>query len=164
MAEDDDLGFDDELEAAPTDERLHPILTNEEVAKAKASARDKVQAEQRKAALKQVEAEETVRLRREEGLTTGIGVKDEIVSLTIDLPPFAACLRVDFDREFHHGHTYQVPRHVADSLREMMDREWKHEDEVKGRSLSEHYGAARNVKLNGVTGAKTEAPKVVYAS
>ncbi len=158
MADEDiDLGLDDEEPV-----RLHPILSNEEVLAAKASARSKVQAERRKAAMAAVEEEETRRLRREEGLTTGVGAKDDIVNITIDLPPFAPDLKVNFDQIFTHGVTYPVPRHQADTLAEMMSRAWLHEDEVKGRSKAEHYGIARHAKMSGVTGASSEHRQVVY--
>lgn len=154
---DDDLGFDDD----EPEERLHPILTNEEVLAARASARKKVEAERKKVASQAVENAETARLKVEEGLTTGHGPRDEMVSLVVDLPAFAPSMVVNMV-PYWHGHTYTVPRHVADSLREQMNRAWQHEDEVHGRSLSEHYGIARQTKLNRVTGAVSEAPKVVY--
>lgn len=150
-----DLGLDDE------EIRLHSVLSNAEVLAARAKARKKVEAERKAKMLEAIEEEETKRLRREEGLTTGVGSKDEIVNVTIDLAPFSPRITVNFDH-YEHGHTYPVPRHVADTLAEQMARTWQHEDEVKGRSLREHYGTARNAKISGVTGAVSQSPQVRY--
>lgn len=151
--------FDDDEGPA---ERLHPILSDEEVLAARAKARDKIDAERKKAAAKAVEDEETQRLRVQEGLTTGIGLKDEIVGITIDLPEYADKIVIN-SVPYHHRHTYQVPRHMADSIRETMDRAWKHEDEVKGNSLTSHYGAARQAHITA-TGAVQQNPKLVHAA
>jgi hypothetical protein len=141
--------------------RLHPILSNEEVLAARARARKKVEAERKLAAIEALEVQETERLRLEEGLTTGVGVLDEIVNVTIDLPPFAPDIKVNFHQTFVHGYTYPVPRHQADTLREQMARAWRHEDEVKGRSFREHYGLARHATISKV-GDAVQAPEVVY--
>lgn len=151
------LGIDEE-------ERLHPILSNVEVLQARANAKSKIIKEQKAAAMKDVEARETRRLRMEEGLTIGVTTADEMVTITIDLPIFAPYINLDMTNgmQYWHGQTYTVPRHKADTLRETMSRLWKLDDEVEGRSLSQHYGLKRNPSINAVTGEVTGRAQVVY--
>ena len=122
-------------EAAQSEERLHPILTNEQVLKARAKARETVDAQRVAAAMKEEERKETSRLAREEGLTTGIGYLEELVHIAIDLPRSAPCISVNGGtRAFWHGHGYDVPRHVANSLSESMYRCWAAEEQADGKS------------------------------
>jgi hypothetical protein len=75
-------------EPAPADpDRLHPLLTNEEVLAAREEARKQLLAEQIKAAKKKIIADEMQRLRTEGGMSTGDGVKDQMVRITLDLAP-----------------------------------------------------------------------------
>ena len=148
-------------EDAPAEEaRLHPLLSNEEVLAARAKARKKVEVERRRAAIEQMEAQEVERLRREEGLTTGINEKDEIVSVTIDLPPYTPHIMINgpLGHIYWHGQTYQVPRHVGDSLMDMQQRAWISEDQVEGRSLAQQYARKRGTTIDGKTGAVQNAP------
>ncbi len=118
--------------------RLHPILTNEEVYAARARAKKRVEDERRKAAMAAVEAEAAADIRREEGMITD-SPADEVVTITIDLPEFSPGIVVN-GRPYWHGHTYPVPRHVADSLREIMARANRHQElEIEGRKLGEFY-------------------------
>lgn len=141
--------------------RLHPILSNDEYRQAQAKAKSKVEADRKKAAMAAVEAEETQRLRVEEGMTTGIGVCDEIVGVTIDLPPFGTRISINGTHGNHywHGVTYDVPRHVADTLVEMMGRMRQHEDQVEGRSMIQHYSRKHDTAINARTGAVSSAPR-----
>jgi hypothetical protein len=131
--------------------RQHPILTNAELKAAKEKARAKVEADRKRAAMKAVEDAETSRLREEEGLTTGDGVKDQIVMITLNLAQHSQNITVN-GRAYWHGQTYKVPRHVADSLREMQARGWRHQDEIDGKSLTQHYQAERTTSLRLVGG------------
>ena len=82
-----------------------------------------------------------------------------MVSITIDLPDFAPCLTINM-QPYWHGFTYQVQRHVADSLREMIGRAWHHEHrEVEGKSAFQIY-KKRNTVLSGTRGA-INAPQVM---
>lgn len=126
--------------------RAHPLLTDEEVAAAKAAARKLVDEGRRKAALKAVTDEETKRLEREEGMRTGVGVKDELVSIRIDLAEHADRIILNGTAYFH-GYTYKVPRHVADSMRDIIAQTHKHQDQVDGKSLTQHYQNQRNTTL-----------------
>jgi hypothetical protein len=74
--------------------------------------------------IKQLLDEETLRLRREAGLTSHL---DDIVEYTVNCPPFANAFVVDFT-SYHHGHTYHLPRKRYDVLREMEARGWDAEE------------------------------------
>lgn len=137
------------------EERLHPILANDEFRAAQAEARAKVEKEKKANAKKDIIARETDRLRREEGLTTGAAEKDAIKHILIDLPPFAPNLRIN-GFEYTAGSGYDVPAHVYDTLKEMMFRAWRHEDQVEGKSVREAmaHRARRTVNhIDGSTGA-----------
>lgn len=138
----------------------HPVLTNDEVAKAKADARAAVEKERKAAAIKQIVAEETSRLRREEGLVSGDAVKDEMVKVTIDLPEYSASIRVNGE-DFYHGSTYTVPRHVANSFKEIMQRAWLHQEEIDGKTLAQNMLTRRDTKLTPVS--LTNPPQAVAA-
>ncbi len=140
-----------QLEAELKD-RLHPILSNEEVETLRARARTQLEAEQKKSAEKQFLAEETQRLRREEGLSVG-GAKDEMVSIKLDLAPHSACLNVD-GRPYWHNQTYELPRHIADSLREQMQRGWQHQNQIEGKTTTEFYQRAKETHITATGGVK----------
>jgi hypothetical protein len=106
-------------------------LSAEQWARIREEAREAVEAEIRTKneagqteLIKQLLDEETLRLRRAAGLTSHL---DDVVEITINCPPFANVLMVDF-KSYHHGHTYHVPRKLYDVLREMMARGWDSED------------------------------------
>lgn len=121
---------------AVVEERLHPILSNEDFLRAQAAARTKIDKERRLTAMKAVEAEEAVRLRREEGLTTGLGAADEEVHILMDLPLWTPNITVN-GFPFWHARGYDVPRHLYDSLMEQMFRAWRHDDQIDGKSMRE---------------------------
>ena len=134
--------------------RLHAVLSNDEVLEARARARAKIEKERRAAAMKAVEAEETTRLRLEEGLVTGVSENDEPVSITLDLAPHSDCIRTNGveGSVYWHGFTYTVPRHVANSLREIQARGWIHQDEIDGKNLTQHYQNKRVTVLSPIRG------------
>lgn len=140
--------------------RLHPILSNDEFRAAQGKAKTRVEAERKLAAIAQVEEVETNRLRLEEGLTTGIELMDEIVDITIDLPPFTEKISVNglLGSHYYHGKTYAVARHIANSLNEMMHRAWRHEDQTEGRDIRQQYGRKRDTSINARSGAIHNAP------
>lgn len=130
------------------EERLHPILSNEEVLEARAKARASIEAEQKKRALKTVQDEEVQRLKREEGLVSGDKVKDEMVSITIDVAPYTDRIIMNFRDTYLHGRTYTVPRHVADAIRDIMWQTKKHEHDTKDENLYTFYGKQRSTTLS----------------
>lgn len=161
-AAEDMLGEDLNALKAESEERLHPILSNEQVLAARAKAKKTVEADRVKAAMAAIEKEETQRLRVEEGLTTGIDAMDELVDITIDLPPYAGtCININgpMGMHYYHGKTYPaVPRHVAQSLNEMMFRMWRHEDQTEGRDIRQMYARKRDTSISARTGAVANAP------
>lgn len=156
----DDL--DDLIGEDPNEDFSHPFLTIEQVKDARQKARDKVDKTRVANAMKALIDEEILRLEREEGFTTGSGVNDEMVRITLDLAPFQRAgtagsdcgLTINF-RTYFHGSTYTVPRHVANSLREMQANGWKHEAMVKGKSLSDYYQRAEEALISGVKGVQS---------
>lgn len=142
------------------EKRLHQILSNEELAKAKAEASRRIMEARHKAAYDRAVAQEEDRLRTEEGLTTGDPVRDAIVPITIDLPRFADKLMVNgpMGMIYWQGQTYSVPRHVADSLCEIMFNAWKAEDNMEGRDLLQQFRQKRASAINARTRSLHNAP------
>jgi hypothetical protein len=128
--------------------RLHSILTNEEYKAAQAKAREKLDKERRQSAFRDVEERETVRLRNEEGLTSGITSEDELVSIVIDVPDWVPWCSIN-GIAYHHGHTYSVPRHVYRSLMEQMQNCQRTNDLADGKSTMDMYRARRHNVLDG---------------
>lgn len=147
------------------EKRLHQILSNDDLAKAKAEAARRVMEARHKAAYDRAVAEEEERLRTEEGLTTGNPIRDEIVNITIDLPRFGNNLMVNgpMGMVYHQGMTYPVPRHVADSLCEMMFAAWKAEDNMEGRDILQQYRQKRSSAINARTRTLHNAPRMMAA-
>lgn len=125
-----------EDDGAPESE--HPLFTAKELAAIKAEAKAKVLADKKADLRKKLMEEETRRLRLEEGYTTGNSHMDEIMTITVDLAPYANKILVN-GQAFWHGTSYTVPRHVAESLRETMFRSWQHQNEIDGKGMREFY-------------------------
>lgn len=123
------------------------ILSAEEIEAAKKVAAENVQKALRDAELKRIVAEEEARLRRLEGQRTGQADKDEDVEIFIDVAEF--CDRITLNMvDYFHGYRYTVPRHVADSLREIMQRTHRHQMEIDGKSHDEMYRRTAPVALS----------------
>jgi len=147
--------------------RLHPILSNVEVIAAQAEARAMLVAERKSSATKDLIERETVRLRIEEGLVTGDGAKDEMVSITLDLAEHAisggAAGGITLSgRPYYHGFTYTVPRHIADTLREIMSRGHGHQNEIEGKGRAELFKRPYATDLSPIKGF-TNAPAQIAA-
>lgn len=149
--------------AAETDEpaeeevRLHPILSNAEYLAAQERAAKRVEEDARKEAVKHVEQEAYDRMRGKKGLRTGDPRKDELVSLTLDLPEFTDRITINHFA-YMHGGTYTVPRHVADSLREIQSRAWDHDNEINGKGIADRARLPRNT-LIGANGGVINGPQ-----
>lgn len=146
------------LEPAETPASAHPILSAEEVDAARAKARKRIENERKVSAMRQIEDQETERLRREEGLVSGISGEDVMVWVTIDLPPEAASIAINGEA-YHHGHSYPVPKHVQRSLAEQMQASWRSHDLADGKSTSQMFQGRRNSKVDGKTGIVDNAPR-----
>lgn len=137
----------------------HPILTVQEQRDAMAKARARVTAEDKKAAIKAFEEQATEQIRGKKGLRTGDPVKDELVSISLDLAEHSNAIVLN-GNAYWHGQTYEVPRHVADTLREIQSRGWNHQLELDGKGLSERYRTPHNTVLSAKTGV-VNAPQRV---
>lgn len=135
----------------------HPSLSEDEVAAIRKKARAKLNADKKKDEETRLFEAELRRLKMEEGLVVG-GAMDDMVDITIDLAEFATCLTLD-SVAFHHGRTYTVPRHRADTLREMMYRGWEHQNEIDGKSRKSFYAKNRMAKFSEVRGQFVGEPK-----
>lgn len=144
-----------QAKAVVEEERLHDVLSNEDYRAAQEAARRSIDKERRLAAMNAVKADEMQRIRREEGLTTGNGAMDEEVHILMDLPEWTPYIALN-GFPFWHGHGYNVPRHVYDTLMEGMFRAFRHDDQIEGKSLREKMlRAARRAPnvIDGNTGA-----------
>jgi hypothetical protein len=124
----------------------HPVLTTAEIEAARAEARAAVDKARKAAAIKAIIADETIRLKREEGLVSGSSVNDEMVKVTIDLPEYSNSIILN-QEPFYHGNTYTLPRHVAASFKEIMQRAWAHQEEIDGKSLAQSLQTRRDTVL-----------------
>lgn len=131
----------------------HPMLTKVEVEEIRKEARSKIDAQRKKSAKQQLLEIETARLAAEDGLVTGIGAQDEMVSITIDLAEYGASIVINM-RPYWHAQTYTVPRHVAETLREIMQRTHMHQNEIDGKSRTHFYQQNRATELSPIKGVK----------
>lgn len=125
-------------------------LSEKEKAEIRAHVKKQLAEEVKKSARQRFREQEERRLRYEEGMTVG-GVEDDMVTITLDLAEHSACLATN-GRQFWHGRTYTVPRHVA---RDLMWREWagwQHQYEVDGKSKTQFYQAHKPGVVSGVKG------------
>jgi hypothetical protein len=138
-----------EDDGKPEAETEAPILSAKEVEAIKAEAKAKILAERKSAAKADLLARETQRLKNEEGMVTGLGHQDEIVNITIDLPTFAPSININM-RPYWHGHTYPVPRHVAETLRDQMQNCWRHQNQIDAKDLASFYASRRVTEMHKV--------------
>lgn len=106
----------------------------------------------RKQALKEIDEENKKRISEEFKASIKAEVKkkalfknakpgesaDGLVSIHVDLPKVAECIRLD-GVCYYPGHTYNVTPAVRDVIMEVMQRGFNHEDEVKGRKDANEY-------------------------
>lgn len=133
--------------AAKPKDADEPLVTDDEIAAARAEAQRRVREAEKAAALARIIEEEEYRLKREQGQRTGVVDKDEQVSIHIDLAEFSDKIMLN-GVQYWHGYTYEVPRHVADTLREIMQRTHRHQMEIDGKSLDEMYRRTAPVALS----------------
>ena len=143
-------------EAAASELPGNPLLTEEAVKAIRERARRKVDDERREAAEDKLYREYLAELRAETGPEVMGGPGDDQVTVYVDLADHSAAININGKR-FWHGHTYTMSRHVADSVREMMARGQRHQDEIDGKSLAQHYQRARATELSPVRGIKNAA-------
>lgn len=113
----------------------HPVLTVDEQRKALQKAREAVQAERKAQAIADLQNREEDRLRGGVGQMTGDPNRDEIVHVTLNLAEHSDRIALNGRQYFHNG-TYQVPRHVADTLRDIQAHGWNQQAEIEGKNLA----------------------------
>jgi len=128
---------------------LNPTISVERLGEIKAEAIAKVRAEALEAAEKKALKEEIARLRNN---IDPNGARNDQVYITMDLAEHSAFVSLDNVR-YYHAQTYLVPRHKADTLREIAARGWKHQDEIDGKNLIQHYQNKRQPVLSGKVAA-----------
>lgn len=84
-------------------------------------------------ALQELLAEERAikRTVKTEALKAEEAEPEEKVKFTVNLPVQANNIRLD-GREYYHGHTYDVPKRQAISMRDIQFMAWKHDEQVRG--------------------------------
>ena len=68
---------------------------------------------------------------------------DRYEKLMINAAPYVPFIMLD-GVQFYHGYTYEVTASQAAVLREQMERSWRHQDEIDGRSRFNAYRTQRN--------------------
>jgi hypothetical protein len=124
-----------------------PLLTDEDRERIRLKAVKQVQDDRKKAAEAQLLAQELEKLRGKANEITGDPVMDEIVNIIVDTGANTDKLLID-GRIFQHGVMYPVPRHKAESMREMMWRSQMHEHAITGKPLLEFYQRKRNTVIS----------------
>lgn len=120
------------------------ILSEDEVAELQLEAEKKVADERKEAAKAQLRAT------FEEAARRDVGLEEEMVDVHIDLAPY--CERVLLDNKAYlQGKTYTVRAGVAAVLGECMQKTWRHQSEIDGKSEN-YYRRMRttHVSPNGV--------------
>ena len=125
-------------------------LSDKEKAAIKAEVLKELRAEAKKSAKQRFRELEERRLRFEEGMSMD-GPEGEIVNLSIELAEHSSCIKIN-GRDFWHGRTYQVPRHVARYLSEVMWRGWTHQYEIDGKTRMQFYQGHKPGVVSGVKG------------
>ena len=147
----------DALEAAEDESvRLHPILSNKEYRAAEAKALARIEREDKATAAKMVEEALVEKVRGKKGLVTGNPILDEQVEIHLDLAEYTDRITINGVSYMHNG-TYTVPRHVANTLREMQSRTWIHQNELDGKGIADRYRLPYNTLIDkkGVHNAPT---------
>lgn len=141
----------------------HPLLTVEDQRAARDLARKKVLEEKRDAAFDALVKAERERLLGKEGLRTGDPTKDEMVHVTLDLAEHSDRIVIN-GATYMHGQTYKLPRHVADTLREIQSRGHNHQNEIDGKGIADRFRRPHNTVVDtrpGKGGAISNAPAAV---
>ena len=126
-----------------------PLLSSEEIQAARAVAAKRVREAMKADETDRIIAEETLLIKRQDGKRTGKPDMDELVSLLVELPEFSASIRINGE-VFFHGHTYKLPRHVAQGIRETMQNAQRHQMELDGKSKDHMFRQPAMPTLSGI--------------
>lgn len=117
-------------EAASGDE-VGSLLSAADLEYIRSEAAKKVEAEKedalradKKAAIKKAIEEETLKLRKEAGLSNHM---DDLLQILVDVAPFSGDIKID-GTIYEHGRWYTVDRRKYETIREICARSWDAED------------------------------------
>jgi hypothetical protein len=144
------------IELIEEPDKKFSLLTDEERAELIAEVQDELNEELKKKEREEFKAQARRNLRVKKGL------EEEQIALLIDLPGNADHIRIDGNR-FYHGHTYTIPYSVAETLNHMMDRGWRHEEEVGGANSNEYRKKLKTTHSQR-TGVTSNGPTVQQPS
>jgi hypothetical protein len=82
--------------------------------------------------------------------------EEQLEYILLDMAGHAPYIMLD-GVQFFHGQTYEVTRSVANTMREIVARGWKHEDEIGGANR-DLYRRPRNTTMSMKTGMVRSGP------
>lgn len=127
------------------DEAAAPLVDDKRRAAIEREARKIVEDEERKAEEDRILKSALARLRHKDNPESR---NNDIVDITLDLAEHSERLVLD-GVAYYHGQTYRVTRAKADTMRDIIARGWRHQDEIDGKDLRSHYQAKRQTSLSG---------------
>jgi hypothetical protein len=101
-------------------------LTEEEKNEARTRAREHVRAKRKEKAIDEAFKKAVTEEERE------YEPNDQLVDIMIDLPKYAAFVRLDHV-VYYHGLPYEVPMIKAQTILDIMARAWEHQSEIEGK-------------------------------
>jgi hypothetical protein len=101
-------------------------LTEEEKNEARIRAREHVRAKRKEKAVDEAFKRAVTEEERE------YEPNDQLVDIMIDLPKYAAFVRLDHV-VYYHGLPYEVPMIKAQTILDIMARAWEHQSEIEGK-------------------------------
>lgn len=102
---------------------LEELLSADDLERLRDQARKKAAAE------KKLQAEEQYLAKALEEERRALEPDQELMTIVIDLAPFADKIMID-GKQYFHGHKYEVPRGLFAVLSEIIARTWAHDEEV----------------------------------
>jgi hypothetical protein len=140
-----------EVTVAPflDDSSYDGLLSPEERAELISEIEDEIHAEEVKKAKVEFKDKARTAIRIQKGL------EEEQVTFLIDLPGHSDKIRID-NQYYYHGFTYTRPYSVAQTVFNMMDQAWRHEETVGGAN-KDAYRKPRHTGLSATRGV-TNAP------
>jgi len=115
------------------------ILTADEIAELQLEAEAEVLAKAKATAKEQLKKKLVLEAERERG------VKEPLVDVYVDLPPYADRITLD-NHSYMQGQTYTVRQSVAQVIGEICQKTWAHQSVVDGKSEN-FYRRARQTHI-----------------
>jgi hypothetical protein len=123
------------------------FFTDEELAVIAEDAKKAFEAKRRKAALAKALADEEKRLEKEFGLSTLEGDLNEPVTIMVDLPENSDRIMID-QEVIQNGQLITRPRHVINSILEIMWRGQVAQHNLDGKTREEFYRRQRPIAVS----------------